>query len=317
MGSLEDITVTISDSDAAGRIDLLSGSHGASLRSLTAVGPSGDPFDVILGYQHKGEKMGGQGDVLIPFPGRVALGRYTFEGTQHQMHINDKDGPNAIHGFLRELDWTEDGVTENEVSYTGILDGSKVEGYPFHLKVRITYRVENMGMTCSYEIENTGETDAPVAAGFHPYFTAGDEWCDDSTLLLPMNSILEFGDDLIPTGRMLGLDGSPYDYRVERPIGDTKINNCYCDPIRDADGRVRFTLASSKTGRKITVWMDEAIDYVVLYTGDVLPDQMKRRGLAIEPMTCGSDAFNHTEWGLVSLKPGETTKGQWGVTVSL
>ena len=50
-------------------------------------------------------KVGGQGDVLIPFPGRVRDGRYTFEGQTYQMPINDKDGPNAIHGFVRLIPW--------------------------------------------------------------------------------------------------------------------------------------------------------------------------------------------------------------------
>jgi aldose 1-epimerase len=62
------------------------------------------------------------------------------------------------------------------------------------------------------------------------------------------------------------------------------------------------------------VWMDEAFEYVVLYSGDPLPESHRRRALAIEPMTCGSDAFNHPSWGLVSLAPGGTLTGAWGVS---
>ncbi len=64
----------------------------------------------------------------------------------------------------------------------------------------------------------------------------------------------------------------------------------------------------------LTVWMDDAFNYVVLYSGDPLPETHRRRSLAIEPMTCASDAFNHPEWGLVRLEPGRTFAGSWGVT---
>ena len=60
--------------------------------------------------------------------------------------------------------------------------------------------------------------------------------------------------------------------------------------------------------------MDAAFDYVVFYSGDPLPAAHRRRSLAIEPMTCASDAFNHPEWGLVALVPGQTFSGAWGVT---
>ena len=66
----------------------------------------------------------------------------------------------------------------------------------------------------------------------------------------------------------------------------------------------------------LAVWMDEAFDFVVLYSGDPLPPAHRRRALAIEPMTCGSDAFNHPEWGLRALAPGDSFTGSWGVTTS-
>jgi aldose 1-epimerase len=62
----------------------------------------------------------------------------------------------------------------------------------------------------------------------------------------------------------------------------------------------------------VDVWMDEAFGHVVLYTGDALgPDA--RKGLAIEPMTCATDAFNHPDWGLRVLQPGEVFAGTWGI----
>ena len=120
--------------------------------------------------------------------------------------------------------------------------------------------------------------------------------------------------DLVPTGRILPVAGTPLDFRQPHPIGDAVLNTCFLQPQRDPDGYLRVRLSDSQTQKSVTVWMDAAFNYVVLYSGDPLPPDHSRRALAIEPMTCGSDAFNHPEWGLVTLAPGAALMGSWGVT---
>jgi aldose 1-epimerase len=61
--------------------------------------------------------------------------------------------------------------------------------------------------------------------------------------------------------------------------------------------------------------MDDAFDYVVVYTGDALAPGVARTSLAIEPMSSATDALNHPDWGLTRLAPGSTHRGRWGVTV--
>ena len=56
--------------------------------------------------------------------------------------------------------------------------------------------------------------------------------------------------------------------------------------------------------------MDRSFSPVVVYTGDAIID-CPRRALAIEPMTCATDAFNHPEWGLKRLLPDETFSGRY------
>ena len=112
--------------------------------------------------------------------------------------------------------------------------------------------------------------------------------------------------DLLPTGKVLPVDGTALDFRQAHFLGDTVFNTCYLQPNRDPDGHLRIRLSDPATGRSLAVWMDQSFNYVVLYSGDPLPEDHRRRALAIEPMTGGSDAFNHPQWGLVVLKPGET-----------
>src|SRR5690242_3535026 len=78
---------------------------GASLRGLWREMPNGERADMVTSYTGKQGKVGGQGDVLIPFPGRVRSGKYTFLGETYQLDLSDKEGPNAIHGFLRAKVW--------------------------------------------------------------------------------------------------------------------------------------------------------------------------------------------------------------------
>jgi aldose 1-epimerase len=286
---------------------LVTSPYGASLRGLLHGGA-----EVVTKYTGASGKVGGQGDVLIPFPGRVTEGKYMFEGQTLQMDKNDSEGPNAIHGFVRKKIW-DSSSTETEAVYTTEIHESDNPGYPFALNVRVAYTLSDTGLTVSFGIENTGKTDAPVAAGFHPYFTVGSALINADTLHLPFETYLEYK-DLVPTGRVLPVEGTPFDFRQPHPIGDTVLNTCFLQPQRDPDGLLRVRLSDTETQKSITVWMDAAFNYVVLYSGDPLPEGHSRRALAIEPMTCGSDAFNHPDWGLVTLAPGETLSGTWGVT---
>ena len=287
--------------------------YGASLRGLYRQGEDGSREEIITGYSGAQNKVGGQGDVLIPFPGRVAGGRYTFLGQTYQMEKNDKETPSAIHGFLRSALWVTEQPAPDEVTFTTNLHPDSHPGYPFALGVRVTYHLTDTGMAVAFVIENTGDAPAPVAAGFHPYFTVGSALIDTATLQVPFGATLEYK-DLLPTGNVLPVDGTDLDFRQPHPIGSTVFNTCFLQPTRDPDGHVRIRLADEATGWSLAVWMDAACDYVVLYSGDPLPEDHRRRALAIEPMTCGSDAFNHPQWGLAALVPGETLSGTWGVT---
>jgi aldose 1-epimerase len=282
--------------------------YGASLRGLSKGG-----IPVVTGYIGAKNKVGGQGDVLIPFPGRVANGRYVFEGQTLQMDINDSEGPNAIHGFVRKQLWEIEQSSEREAVFTTEIHESENPGYPFALNVRIAYQVSADGLTVEFRLKNTGRTPAPVAAGFHPYFTVGSAWINPDTLHVPFEATLEYV-NLIPTGRLLPVEETAFDFREPRAIDTTVLNTCFVQPKRDPDGRLRIRLSESETQKSVTVWMDAAFDYVVLYSGDPMPEAHSRRALAIEPMTCGSDAFNHPDWGLVTLVSDETLSGSWGVT---
>lgn len=276
---------------------------GAALRRLW-LEPSGKPpRDVLWGYTGAAGKKGGQGDVLMPWPGRVRGGAYTFAGTPHALPKNDKDGPNAIHGFLRSRVWDgeHDGATAR---FRTRIRADDHPGYPFDWEVAVGYELAPGGLACAFVARNAGDGPAPFGAGFHPYVLAAGGRVDDVRLRSPAAHLVEF-DGLLPTGRVTDVP-APLDFRVPHRVGAARLNHCFTGLGREADGFARVRVDD------VEVWMDRSFPYAVLYTGDALgPDA--RRGVAVEPMTCATDAFNHPKWGLRVLAPGEAMAGTWGV----
>jgi aldose 1-epimerase len=297
---------------ASGDLRVRVSPFGASLRGMWRETANGIQ-EVITGYSGAKNKVGGQGDVLIPFPGRVRDGKYSFNGASYEMTRNDKDGPNAIHGFVRLKTWVTSLNNGESATFTTSIAPEDAPGYPFALTITVCYTLRDSGLQCEFTVKNEGDQLAPVAAGFHPYFTVGSDLIDLDLLTLPFNAFLEF-QNLLPTGNIVPVEGTPHDFRTRQTIAGTVFNTCFVAPLPDDDGKTRIRLSTTDGKRAVTVWMDASFGYVVLYSGDPLPETHRRRSLAIEPMTCGTDAFNHPEWGLVTLSPGAIFKGAWGVT---
>ena len=285
---------------------------GAALRRYYLLEADGCETDIVWGYSGGSRKKGGQGDVLIPFPGRIAEGRYSFDGQALQLERNDKEGPNAIHGFVRTVPWKTHQADSNRVSFDVRLDAELYgrRGYPFSLAVRITYGVDDQGLSCSFAVQNVGRQAAPVGVGFHPYFTVGTALVDEAEAKIPATGYLEFNERLVPTGDIFEVAGGQWDYRDYRRIGDRRFNHCYVRLERDGEGMATASLRHGGNGRAIDIVMDRSFSALVIYTGDAIPDA-PRRALAIEPMTCATDAFNHPDWGLKRLLPDDTFIGRY------
>jgi len=89
------------------------------------------------------------------------------------------------------------------------------------------------------------------------------------------------------------------------------LDNAYTDLERDGDGRGRVVLDDPDGEAGITLWVDESYPYLMVFTGDPLPD-VARHGIAVEPMTCPPNAFR-THDSLIVLEPGESTASTWGI----
>jgi aldose 1-epimerase len=287
-----------------GDLHLRAAPFGATIRGLW----QGDGDVIIHAYTGSANNIGSQGDVLMPFPSRIPGGTYTFGGETHQLSTDGGPRSHDMHGFLRSTFWETESITESAVTFAVTVRETDFPGYPFALRVTVTYSLTGDGLRCDFRAENTGARDAPFGAGFHPYFRVGSEIIDDDLLQLPF-------DRTIRSGVVSGVADTVWDFRAAKPVGGQPCDAVFTGPLRDADGlaRVRFTSPDSR--RSVTVWMDETFGYLVLYSGDTLPPAYRRRALAIEPWTCAPDAFNYPERGLTVLAPGGVLAGSWGVVL--
>ena len=110
----------------------------------------------------------------------------------------------------------------------------------------------------------------------------------------------------------LSVEGTDYDFRRARRIGATRLDHAFTDLERGPDGLARVELAGSRAGRRLTLWVDETYVYLMLFTGDPLPD-VARRSIAVEPMTCPPNAFRTGE-AVIRLEAGATVRSVWGIT---
>ena len=270
-----------------------------------------DGRPVLDGYAADAMADGARGQTLVPWPNRVKDGKWTWQGESQQLALTEPEQHNAIHGLVRWLPWHVLEHTGNAVSVGCALYPQP--GYPWPFDVRVSYSLDDDGLTVQTSITNNGTSPAPVAAGAHPYITVGTPTIDTALLHVPADEWIPTGDQQIPIARA-SVAGSAYDFRSPRAIGDAQIDYTFTALHRDDDGRFRLRLAAPDGSRTVTFWLDDSYDFLEVFTGDALPDPVRRRqGLGVEPMTAPPNALASGE-SLIVLAPGEKWTGEWGIT---
>ena len=184
-------------------------------------------------------------------------------------------------------------------------------GYPFSLELRIEYSLSEQGLRVQTTATNIGRHACPFGSGAHPYLTIGTPTVDSVILRAPGNTVLHSDERGLPVGKG-SVEGTEHDFRQGRPIGSTRLDNAFTDLERDGEGLARVELRDPERDAGLTLWVDESYPYLMLFTGDPLPD-VKRRSLAVEPMTCPPNAFRTRE-SLIRLEPGASVTSAWGIT---
>lgn len=266
---------------------------GATLVSLTRGG-----HDLIATFDAESEVgQGYQGRVLAPWPNRIAGGRYTWGGLEHQLPINEPVTTSALHGLALWQPWEV--VRHDGVAITLSLAMPGRLGYPFPLDLEVTYILDaEAGLTVRFIARNAGSTPAPVGLSLHPYLTIMDQQVDGLWLTLPADHYLAVDEQLIPT-ELTSVQGTPLDFRAGKSLSGVFVDHAFL-----ATAGWQAVLR----GPSGAVALSSDAPWVQVHTADA----MGRVCLAVEPMTCPPDAFNGpAEW--VSLAPGVARELEFGI----
>jgi aldose 1-epimerase len=199
-------------------------SYGGIVQSLELPDRAGRYANVSLGFDSLDPYVSDSpyfGALIGRYGNRIAEGRFTLDGTEYQLPVND--GPNSLHGGDRGFDkrvWdvTPNGPASLLLRYTSA-DGEM--GYPGTLDVEVTYTLTDKG---ALRIDYVATTDAPTVVNLtnHTYFNLSGEGSGDvydHQLAITASRYTPVGSTLIPTGELAPVDGTPFDFTSAKPVG--------------------------------------------------------------------------------------------------
>jgi aldose 1-epimerase len=254
--------------------------YGGILTSLAFPDRRGKTANVNLGFDTLEQYLAGNpyfGALVGRFGNRIARGAFTIEGKQYRLACND--GPNHLHGGLKAFDkvlWKAKPFQQKNsagvvLSYTSP-DGE--EGYPGALRVTVTYRLTEDNRL-SFEYLAKTDKPTPVNLTQHSYWNlAGAGTVLDHELTLDCPFYLPVDAELLPTGEVLSVKGTPMDFTSPKPVGRDigKVGGGYdhCWAADRSDRRFRriAVLYEPSGGRGMEVWT--TMPGVQFYTGNHL-----------------------------------------------
>lgn len=231
---------------------------------------------------------------LSPFACRIPEGKYSYEGKQYEFVKKHSDGT-AIHGLLFNKLFRQGEVNQDDEKISVSFHYSyrhEDAGYPFDYDCTITYTLhQDGGVTLETRVKNTLEDTIPMMDGWHPYFTTGSK-VNDCTLQFFSKEVVEFDENLIPTGRLL-----PYhEFEQERKLEDTDLDHSFL--LDEKAPQPRCTFSDPQKNIQLQIFPSENYPVLQIYTPP------HRNSIAIETLSGAPDAFNNGI-GLVLLSPGE------------
>jgi len=302
--------------------------YGATVQRLLVPDRDGAQGDVVLGFPTLAQYLEAGslylGAIVGRYANRIASGLFTVDGETWAVPRNE--GRNSLHGGTSGLDkrvWTpveagaSGGAPTLSLRYVSP-DGEM--GFPGALDVVTTYRLED---DRSVRLDFRAETDRPTVVNLtsHPYWNLAGEGSgsvDGHLLALHAGHHVVVDDELIPSGEIAPVDGTPLDFRAPRKVresGDCDftfvLEGAALAPAADLhDPLSGRTLSISTTEPGIHFYSGHKLDGT--HTGKAGEPYARRAGLALEAQHF-PDSPNHPEFPTTVLRPGEelTSRTVW------
>jgi aldose 1-epimerase len=310
--------------------------YGGKMVQLLALDKEGVLGDVVLGWESIDETMANSpsaGAIIGRYANRIAGGRFTLDGRDYQLTLNDgRSRPNCLHGGSKGsryvvFDAKQLNKSALELTYT-FKDGE--EGFPGNCRLKVTYTVtDNNELEIAYE----AVTDKPTVVNFtqHNFWNlagAGQGTIVDHELQINADEFTPVDANVVPTGELRKVNGTPFDFTVAKKIGqdieqdDEQLR--YCDgydinfALRKGTGALSLaaTIAESTSSRVMHVLTTEP--GLQFFTGNGLPKDgsLRGKGQKVYPYRGAfcletqhfPDSPNHPNFPPTTLMPGQRYK---------
>jgi aldose 1-epimerase len=246
--------------------------------------------------------------VIYPMPNRVRNAEFKFQGRTYRFEPNN--GPNFLHGLVHSVPWEVTGVEEGPnyaavtCAYKFAPGGKSHELFPFPHTVSLETRVKDGAVRWTYTVDNTaGRGPVPFGMCLHPYFLYQGSRAD-TFLTIPATHLME-SVELLPTGKLLALDGTKYDARHPKSLEGFVVDDVWFGLRESQPALVDFR------DKKLKIALEASDDFthMVVYTPAGQPF------FCVENQTCSTDAHNLFDQGLTKeshlliVEPGKKLSG--------
>ena len=277
-------------------------------------------YDSLAGYLQKGNPYFGA--LIGRYGNRIAKGKFTLDGKTYTLATNNKG--NALHGGIKGFDkvvWKAEKLPRDSSLQLTYFSKDGEEGYPGNLNAKVVY---TLTANNELKIDYTATTDkaTPINLTNHSYFnlSAGQ----DSTILnhlvvINANNFTEVNDDLIPTGKLPDVKGTPMDFTAEKAVGKDidqvkgRYDHNYVLSRKGNDIEKAASVYHPASGRFMEVWTTQP--GMQFYTGNFLDGTLahaadgakyiQHAALCLETQHF-PDSPNQPTFPNAILKPGET-----------
>lgn len=305
---------------------------GGRLVSLVVPDKDGKMTDVVIGfdslatYQVAGDFYGA---TIGRYGNRIGKGHFILEGKAYNLSINN--GQNTLHGGKNGFDgkiWDAKKLDDHSLQIDYVSKDGE-EGFPGTLTVKVVYSLQDDN---SLKITYEATTDKPTVVNLtnHAYWNlngCGSGTILDHILQIDADAYTPIDTTLIPTGKIVPLTGTPFDFRQATAIG-ARINQ-KDEQLKNGKGydhnfvlnqhdmtKAITTLTGDKSGIVMQVYTQEP--GIQFYSGNFMSGKLAvkggnkndyRTGLCLETQHY-PDSPNEPSFPSTELKPGQTYKTQ-------
>ncbi len=307
------------DGRAVERVCLRAGGLSAHVLTLGAIVQdlrlAGVAHPLVLGAEDLAPYLGSMqyfGAMVGRCANRIANGQMVLGGQRYQLARN-MPGGHCLHGGARgsaaQL-WSVTAHEADQVTLALTLPDGEM-GFPGTLTLRLRIALQDTAL--AFDIHAT--TDKPTLCNFshHGFFTLDDSASlAHHSLQIAAERYLPVDDDQIPTGEIVPVAGTAFDFRAERSLSEVALDHNFC--LSQARGPLRdiACLRSARSG--LVMQMQTTEPGLQVYTANHLPKPDARgpggrpfgrhAGIALEAQVW-PDAVNQTGFPSAILRPGE------------